>query len=72
VPRTQPDIVGRGGGEIAISLTIQADSDNDGMPDWWETRFGLNPQDTSDGLADGLNHYEANRVDGLRVGTGTR
>jgi len=24
---------------------LQEDSDNDGMPDWWEGRFGLNPYD---------------------------
>ena len=25
------------------------DTDNDGMPDWWELKNGLNPKDASDG-----------------------
>ncbi|OYX79466.1 MAG: polysaccharide lyase, partial [Flavobacteriales bacterium 32-34-25] len=28
------------------------DSDNDGMPDAWEKKFGLNPKDASDANAD--------------------
>ena len=28
------------------------DSDNDGMPDWWEERYGLNPNDPSDARGD--------------------
>jgi hypothetical protein len=28
------------------------DTDEDGMPDSWERRFGLNPRDSSDGAAD--------------------
>ncbi len=30
----------------------RTDSDRDGMPDSWEVRFGLNPQDPSDALLD--------------------
>ncbi len=29
-----------------------ADSDNDGMPDWWEERYGLNPFDPADAFED--------------------
>lgn len=29
-----------------------ADLDQDGLPDWWETRHGLNPQDSSDATQD--------------------
>jgi hypothetical protein len=29
-----------------------ADADNDGMPDAWETRYGLNPKDAADASAD--------------------
>ena len=28
------------------------DSDNDGMPDTWEKRYGLNPEDASDSVKD--------------------
>jgi len=28
------------------------DSDGDGMPDWWEEFFGLDPEDDSDALGD--------------------
>jgi hypothetical protein len=31
------------GFETGSALTL--DSDSDGLPDWWETQFGLNPQD---------------------------
>lgn len=32
--------------------TINADSDGDGMPDDWERKYGLNPQDPSDAALD--------------------
>lgn len=28
------------------------DTDNDGMPDWWEEKYGLNPEDPSDANQD--------------------
>ncbi len=28
------------------------DTDNDGMPDWWEKKYGLNPEDKSDARKD--------------------
>jgi pectate lyase len=28
------------------------DSDHDGIPDWWEKKYGLNPNDASDGAKD--------------------
>jgi pectate lyase len=30
----------------------QVDSDHDGMPDWWEKKYGLNPNDASDASLD--------------------
>jgi len=39
---------------VILSLTLpeDADSDNDGMPDWWEVAHGLNPYDPSDANQD--------------------
>ncbi len=34
------------------TLTVLADSDGDGMPDFWEQIYGLNPNDPSDASAD--------------------
>src|SRR5205085_4331722 len=41
-------------GANAVRLTdlIIVDSDHDGLPDWWEDRFGLNKNDPADGALD--------------------
>jgi hypothetical protein len=31
---------------------LDLDADHDGMPDWWETQFGLNPNDPNDATLD--------------------
>src|SRR6476660_1464869 len=41
-----------GGWPELKSSTPPVDTDEDGMPDAWELRFGLNPRDPSDGAAD--------------------
>jgi hypothetical protein len=33
-------------------LDMNQDSDSDGMPDWWENRYGFNPNDASDANED--------------------
>jgi len=53
---TDPDIDGDGVPNSEDSFPIQAqysvDTDNDGMPDAWEIRFDLNPNDPSDSALD--------------------
>jgi hypothetical protein len=39
------------------SLPAPADADRDGLPDFWEAQFGLNPQDPSDSAKLGLGGY---------------
>ena len=50
------------GGYPAYNGTPYLDSDGDGMPDWWENRYGLNPGDPSDATGDlngdGYNNIE--------------
>ncbi len=41
-----------GGWPTLQSGEVPKDSDNDGMPDTWELRFKLNPEDPSDGAQD--------------------
>jgi len=41
-----------GGWPELKSSEAAVDSDHDGIPDWWETRYGLNPHDAKDGTAD--------------------
>jgi hypothetical protein len=45
-----PDEVG--GWPEYHSGTPDLDSDNDGIPDWWEIKYGLNPNDPSDASQD--------------------
>tara|TARA_B100000767_G_scaffold136544_1_gene129346 strand:- start:99 stop:7694 length:7596 start_codon:yes stop_codon:yes gene_type:complete len=53
---TDPDIDGDGVPNSEDPFPIQAqysvDTDNDGMPDAWEIRFDLNPNDPSDSVLD--------------------
>ena len=46
-------------------LDSVADTDGDGMPDWFETQFGLDPQDPDDGAAVTLDKY--GRYDNLEM-----
>jgi len=41
-----------GGWETIAAGAPCADSDHDGMPDVWETRFGLNPNNATDNITD--------------------
>ena len=56
VPNTQDDV----GGWPAITEVHRLadfDTDNDGMPDAWETARGLNPNDANDGASDSGDGY---------------
>ncbi|MHC1579048.1 MAG: hypothetical protein ACXQTZ_00065, partial [Candidatus Alkanophagales archaeon] len=37
---------------LASEPSVTIDSDHDGMPDGWELRYGLNPDDPSDAYLD--------------------
>jgi len=45
-----------------VAINLEGDSDNDGMLDWWERRYGLNPDAASDAAldldSDGLTNRE--------------
>jgi hypothetical protein len=47
--QSQTDV---GGWPELKSAAPAADSDHDGMPDWWEKKFGLNADDAGDGVKD--------------------
>lgn len=40
------------GGYPTLTGTAATDTDSDGMPDWWETQHGLNPNSASDAHTD--------------------
>jgi hypothetical protein len=37
--------------KMAFSFDLAKDTDGDGLPDWWETKYGLNPNNPSDANA---------------------
>ena len=46
------DIAQVGGYPVYKSVKPLKDTDNDGMPDEWEVKYGLNPKDASDAVKD--------------------
>ena len=59
-------IVNIGQVKNVFSLDPTRDSDGDGMPDWWETHYNLNPSNPSDATADPDNDAWINRDEYLR------
>lgn len=55
-------MVGQQNGEFTFTLFNTGDSDNDGMPAWWEISYGLSDEDAMDAFddndADGLTNSE--------------
>jgi hypothetical protein len=51
IPGTTDDFP-EGGYPKYASAQAEADGDRDGIPDWWEKKFGLNPNDPSDAAGD--------------------
>ncbi|GEO06104.1 pectate lyase [Adhaeribacter aerolatus] len=49
-----------GGWPAHKTAAAPADSDQDGLPDAWEQKYGLNPQDATDGNKDGNNNGYTN------------
>jgi hypothetical protein len=58
-----------GGWPELESLPAPKDSDGDGMPDWWEIKHGLNPNDPSDARGD-LNGTGYTNIEEHLNGTG--
>jgi hypothetical protein len=52
VINTELDIPEAGRVLLTRSMPPLPDSDGDGIPDYWELQFGLNPKDPSDAMAD--------------------
>ena len=42
---------------VLLQRSTLIDSDNDGLPDAWERKFGLNPHDASDGNGKTIDKY---------------
>ncbi len=62
-PARDIDGVARPAGDgVELGCKEMIDSDGDGLPDGWEIRYGLNPNDPSDAMedadGDGLSNYE--------------
>jgi hypothetical protein len=53
---------------VSLTAVFDLDSDGDGIPDWWEVKYGLNPSDPSDASKsinfDGTNNLTAYQLYG--------
>jgi hypothetical protein len=48
-----------------VPVPVGQDTDGDGMPDWWESRYGLNPYDPADAGVDSDGDAQANLAEYL-------
>ena len=70
--QTATNLGNSGYGTLSTTGTAPVDTDKDGMPDAWETKYGLNPNDPSDATGDfdktgytNIEKYINGIVDGL-------
>lgn len=59
------NVAGAASATTDVLLTVLPDSDGDGIPDDWETRFGLKPNDPTDALLDPDGDLVSNRAEYL-------
>jgi hypothetical protein len=57
-----------GSNQLRLTGLAIVDTDNDGMPDWWEDKFGLNKFDSADAALD-ADGDGASNLNELRAGT---
>ena len=53
---------------LLLTSLVIVDTDHDGLPDWWEDRFGLNKNDRGDAALDSDGDGQSN-LDEFRAGT---
>jgi hypothetical protein len=73
---TDPNLVASDTNNVADVFVFDRDPDNDGIPTFWETRYGLNPNSATDATADpdgdGLTNLQEFQANSHPTATNTR